>query len=167
MTGVPRRADRTERVEIAIVGGGLAGAALATRLARTGRSVTVLERMPSWRWRAAGVFASPAAVAALRRLGMSEPALAEMARPIPAMRVETPRGTTFRLTYGADQAGSLPDDMAVGFDRSRLDPALLELAASAGADVRPGSNVVGLDLVRSRLDVRAPDGSGERGSTPA
>jgi menaquinone-9 beta-reductase len=159
VTGVPRRADRAERVEVAIIGGGLAGAALATRLARTGRSVTVLERMPSWRWRAGGVFASPAAVAALRRLGVSEPALAEIARPIPAMRVETPRGTTFRLTYGADQAGSGPHDMAVGFDRSRLDPALLELATSAGADVRPGSNVVGLDLVRGRLDVRAPDGS--------
>ena len=51
--------------------------------------------------------------------------MAAVARPIPAMRVETPRGTTFRLTYGADTAGA----PAVGFDRSRLDPALLDLAS--------------------------------------
>ena len=50
--------------------------------------------------------------------------LAAVARPIPAMRVETLGGTTFRLTYGADDGG----EPAVGFDRSRLDPALLELA---------------------------------------
>jgi len=161
VTGVPRRSARPDRIEVAIVGGGPAGATLATRLARTGRSVMVLERMPAWRWRAGGVFASPAAIAALHRLGLSEQTLAQLSRPIPAMRVETPRGTTFRLTYGADESGAGPHEMAVGFDRSSLDPTLLELASSAGADVRPGWNVVGLDLGRGRLDVRAPDNSAQ------
>jgi flavin-dependent dehydrogenase len=144
-----------ERVEVAIVGGGPAGAALAARLASAGREVVVLERMPAWRWRAGGVFASPAAVAALRRLGLGEAVIAQVARGIPAMRVETPGGTTFRLTYGAEAGGA----EAVGFDRSRLDPALLDLARAAGADVRPGWTAIALDPAAARLDLRGPGGA--------
>ena len=43
---------------------------------RPGATVVVLERSPAWRWRAGGVFASPAAVAALRRAGLDEALLA-------------------------------------------------------------------------------------------
>ncbi|MEX1169907.1 MAG: FAD-dependent oxidoreductase, partial [Chloroflexota bacterium] len=81
-----------ERVEVAIVGGGPAGSALAARLAAAGRDVVVLERAPRWRWRAGGVFASPAALAALRRTGLDDEVLRTVARPVPAMRVETPAG---------------------------------------------------------------------------
>ena len=45
------------------------------------------------------------------------------------MRVETPRGAKFRLTYGDD--GSL-GPAAVGLDRGQLDPALLALAETLG-----------------------------------
>ncbi len=144
----------TERVEVAIVGGGPAGAALATELADLGHDVVVLERAPAWRWRAGGVFASPASVRALARIGLDDVALAEVARPIPAMRVETPRGTTFRLTYGADTGGP----PAVGIDRSRLDPRLLGLAADAGASVRTGWTVTGVDPAGGRVTTRHPDG---------
>ena len=133
----PGSGGAAERVGIAIVGGGPAGAVLAARLAAAGREVVVLERSPAWSWRAGGVFTSPAAVAALRRAGLDPTTLAAVARPIPAMRVETPRGTTFRLTYGTETGG----EPAVGFDRSRLDPALLDLAVNAGADVRRGWHV--------------------------
>ena len=95
----------TERVEVAIVGGGLAGAALAAMLADAGRDVLVFERQPAWHWRACGVFASPAAVAELRRLGVEERTLAEASQSIPAMRVESQAGTGFRLTYGDDGSG--------------------------------------------------------------
>ena len=129
-----RRGVTDERVDVAIVGGGPAGAVLATRLARAGVAVTVLERSATWAWRAGGVFASPAAAVALERAGLDRATLAAVARPIPAMRVETQGGTAFRLTYGTETGGR----PAVGFDRSRLDPALLDLARSAGADVRLG-----------------------------
>ncbi len=147
-------AGTVERVEVVIVGGGPAGAALATHLAEAGREVVVLERAPVWRWRAGGVFTSPAAVTALARLGLEGDDLAAVARPIPAMRVETPGGTSFRLTYGADEGGA----PAVGFDRSRLDPRLLDGARSAGASVRVGWAVGDVDLVARRVTAAHPEG---------
>ena len=143
-----------ERVEVAIVGGGPAGAVLGARLAAAGREVVVLERAPRWRWRAGGVFASPAAHSALRDAGLDDKLLRSVSRPVPAMRVETPGGTCFRLTYGADRGGP----PAVGFDRSRLDPALLEVARSNGADVRVGATVIHADLAAGVLTVRTLDG---------
>jgi len=131
-----------EQVDVAIVGGGLAGSALALALVRSGVQVTVLERQQAWRWRAGGVFSSPVTVEALRRLGMPEPTLARVARPIPAMRLETPGGAVVRLTYGAESGGP----PAVGFDRSALDPALDALAAAAGATIRRGVTVESVAL---------------------
>lgn len=147
-------AGSTERIGIAIVGGGPAGAVLAARLAQAGEEVVVFERSPEWRWRAGGVFASPAAVAALSRAGLDAATIAEVARPIPAMRVETRAGATFRLTYGADTGGP----SAVGFDRSRLDPKLLDLAADSGAEIRRGWHVTAVDPDTGRLEARSPDG---------
>jgi menaquinone-9 beta-reductase len=138
---------QTDRAEVAVIGGGPAGAVLAARLARAGRDVVLLERSAAWRWRAGGVFSSPATVAALSRAGLDPATLDAVTRPIPAMRVETPRGTTFRLTYGADTGG----DPAVGFDRSRLDPALLDLAQKAGAEVRLGATVTKVGLTSGRV----------------
>ena len=147
-----------ELVDVAIVGGGLAGCALATALARTGIDVTVLERQPSWRWRAGGVFSSPVAIEALQRVGVSEPVIARVARPIPAMRLETPGGAIVRLTYGTENGGP----PAVGFDRSSLDPVLEALAADAGATVRRGVAVEGVELAdgRAALATRIAGGPG-------
>jgi flavin-dependent dehydrogenase len=90
----------------------------------------------------------------LQRAGLDHATLATVARPIPAMRVETASGTAFRLTYGADSGG----ECAVGFDRSRLDPALLDRAAAAGVDIRRGWHVTGVDVDDRTLAGRAPDG---------
>ncbi|MDQ3127515.1 MAG: NAD(P)/FAD-dependent oxidoreductase [Chloroflexota bacterium] len=131
-------APRSEKTDVLVVGGGPAGAALAIGLARLGRHVVVVERAPAWRWRACGVFTSRATVGALARLGVAPPDLERLARRVPAMRVETAAGTTFRLTYGDD--GSLRA-AAVGLDRSALDPHLLAMAGAAGSDVRLGITV--------------------------
>jgi flavin-dependent dehydrogenase len=148
------------RVEVAVVGGGPAGATVAAHLARRGREVMLLERSPAWRWRACGVFTSPAAVTALRRVGLAEDVLRSAALPIGAMRVEAADGTAFRLTYGDD--GRL-DRSAVGFDRRVLDEAMVDLARAAGADVRTGASLTGMRMDASghRLAVRDADGPGE------
>src|SRR5439155_1617085 len=65
-----RESGMTERVEVAVVGGGLAGAAVATALARAGREAVVIERQPVWRWRACGVFCWPASGVELAGRGL-------------------------------------------------------------------------------------------------
>ena len=149
-------APRIERVEVAVVGGGLAGSAVAARLAAAGRSVVVFERAPAWRWQAGGVFASPAAVDVLARLGLGREVLEPTFRRIPAMRVESPDGEAFRLTYGDD--GSLARS-AVGFDRQALDALLETHALAGGAEIRRGANVVACDPAARRLDVRDSAGA--------
>ena len=143
-------------VDVAIVGGGPAGAVLAARLARRGRAVVLLERSAGYRWRACGVFSSPASVQELREAGLDAEALAAVVRPAPAMRVETATGTRVRLTYGDDGTLTAP---AVSFDRATLDPALLALARDAGADVRLGAAVTGVEP--GRIVVRGAAGETE------
>jgi len=142
-----------ERREVVIVGGGPAGAALAVGLARRGRDVLVLERSPAWRWRACGVFTSPVTVRALRRLGLTDGELAVVARPLPALRVETPAGNRFRLTYGNDGSTAHLRTAAVGLDRSALDPLLLEHARAAGAEVRESAAVRDVDGDEGRISL--------------
>jgi flavin-dependent dehydrogenase len=139
-------------VDVAVVGGGPAGALTAMLLADRGREVVVLERAPEWRWRACGVFASPASITSLRSLGLTEAELGSVARPVAAMRVETAGGASFRLTYGG--SGGFADS-AVGFDRGTLDPLLLERARSAGAEIRLGARVERVELAGShaRLEI--------------
>jgi len=146
----------SDRVDVAIVGGGPAGAALATLLARRGRSVVVLEARPAYRWHACGVFSGPAVRPPLEALGVDARRLGSVARDVPAMRLETPAGTTIRLTYGADRGGP----SALGFDRRALDELLLADAAAAGACVERGTRVESIELSRSRPVVRVRRGDG-------
>jgi flavin-dependent dehydrogenase len=149
------RVDRT--AEVVVVGGGPAGAAIATRLAGAGHEVFLFERFREPRWRACGVYASPRTRARLSALGLGDASLASLIRPISAMNVESVRGARCRLDYSAFGG-------ACGFDRVRLDRTLLDGAMAAGAVVREGVAVRSLEP--SRTAGHATDMSVSTGSGP-
>ncbi|WP_222263084.1 NAD(P)/FAD-dependent oxidoreductase [Modestobacter marinus] len=126
--------------EVAIVGGGFAGGALAVRLARAGLSVTVLEQSAEYRDRVRGEYMPPWGCAELNRSGLLDVVLrAEgtmAARSVP---------------YGDSMAPDVAE--AAALDTSVLVPGaagmlnlshpgacreLMDVASSAGAEVVRG-----------------------------
>lgn len=114
--------------DVAVVGGGPAGAAVATHLARAGLATLLVERSREPRWRACGVFSSPLTRQRLLDLGLPGEELRQLVAPIAGLELQTTRGTSCSLEY--------EHGPACGFDRVRLDATLLGLAARAGAQVR-------------------------------
>lgn len=112
--------------EVLVIGGGLAGAAAAIRLARAGRAVTLWERERAAAHKICGEFLSWEAQAHLAALGLDLAALGAV--PIDRVRLVTAR----------HMAEAPLGFTARSLTRRVLDAALLELAAAAGADVRRG-----------------------------
>jgi len=124
-------------VEAAIVGGGPAGAALATLLARAGRDVVLLEREPGPHDKVCGEFISGEAAAYLTALGLELTQLGA----VPIRRV--------RLAGRGQAAEAALPFTALSLSRRRLDEALLALAAEAGAQVRRGLRVRGVEAQKN------------------
>jgi FAD-dependent urate hydroxylase len=85
---------------VLIVGGGIAGLALAPMLARTGVAVEVIEREPAWRDAGTGIYLPGNAARALRALGL-EAQVASRAVEIARQRFYDHRG---RLLFEVDVA---------------------------------------------------------------
>lgn len=118
--------------DVLVIGGGLAGAALATDLATAGTDVHLIERELGPRDKVCGDFLSHEALLYLDRLGVN--ALSLGAAPIEHMRLS--RGT--RVAQAA-----LPF-AAASLSRRALDEAVLQRAGQAGAVVCRGQRVTGL-----------------------
>jgi flavin-dependent dehydrogenase len=116
-----------------VVGGGLAGGALATALAAAGRSVVLLEREAGPHDKVCGEFLSREAILYLEALGIDPVALG-------ACRIHG-----LRLSAGSGVAAVKLPFPALSLSRRVLDQALLRRAADAGADVRLGARVQSLD----------------------
>src|SRR3954467_12018254 len=124
--------------EVIIVGGGPAGAAVATHLARRGRHVVVLEGRPLAHERAAelrsGEVLSPGGQRELTRLGL------------PATGADW-RFDSFKVVRNAWPNGRPPlDRLPRGreywqLNRGRLDRALFAHARAAGAECHDGQRV--------------------------
>ena len=134
-TAVKVRADTLLGMyDVAIVGGGLAGAATATHLAEAGLRVVVLERALVYRRKACGEGLFPQGVQELERLGLLEE-LRAVSAELAGVRFHAGRFTA----TAAPPAGA-----GMGIRREALDAAVLRRAATAGAEVRRRVTVRGV-----------------------
>lgn len=120
-----------------MVGGGPAGAAAATQLARAGVAVMLLEREPTSQHKVCGEFLSGEALAYLQQLGADLQGL--NAVPLTTVRIAGRTGYIERTLPFA----------AMSLTRRCLDEHLLALADRAGVDVRRGCTVDRLERCNS------------------
>jgi flavin-dependent dehydrogenase len=124
--------SRRTQAEALIIGGGPAGAALGTLLARRGRNVEIVEQSPAMHHKVCGEFLSREAVSYVAQLGLDLGALG--AAPIRGVRLASHRSIVeCELPFAA-----------MSMTRRKLDEALLALAAREGAAVRRGRRVEAL-----------------------
>ncbi len=157
--------------DVAIVGGGPAGASCASVCARAGLRVVVLEREIFPREKVCGDCLNPACWDVLRRLGV-----AEQVRSIPHGRLDR---VEFIAIGGRTVTVELPtgDDAEIAVKRSFLDQLLLKRARALGAEVCHSAIVTALNKNKSgtwnlttagqTLTARAVIGADGRNSTVA
>jgi flavin-dependent dehydrogenase len=132
--------------DAAVIGGGVAGPALAIRLARAGRRAVLFEKEKAAHDKVCGEFISHEGARYLAGLGVSAEALGAVS--IRHVRL---------ARRGAGVAAPLPFE-ALSLSRRVLDEALLDLAALAGAEVRRGVRVKGIEQDGSGWAVRLDSG---------
>jgi geranylgeranyl reductase family protein len=126
----------SSRFDIAVIGGGPAGAAAAIQASRSGARVVVVDKAPYGRDKICGDGLTPRAVAALNELKIP----LDGAHRIDGLRMIAGKQVR-ELPWPS--GGRFPDHGAV-WPRRRLDAALIDAAMEAGADVRfdtPGEPV--------------------------
>jgi flavin-dependent dehydrogenase len=134
--------------DVIIVGGGPAGAATATALARAGVDVLVLDRARFPRAKACSEYLSPEASRVLASMGALEDVERSGAAQLAGMRVRAPDGTWMRGQFAASHGFRGFRDQGLALPRRRLDAILLDCARRTGAQIEEGARVV--DLERDR-----------------
>jgi menaquinone-9 beta-reductase len=144
--------------DVAVVGGGPAGAAAAITLARAGRQVVLLDKATFPRDKCCGDGLTSEALRLLEELGLDPGDVASW-QPVDDVVVRSPSGREVLLPLPRG-AGTF----AAVARRADLDAALIDVVRKAGVEVCEGAAVVGAaaDEERAVLDVEG----GERVTAP-
>ncbi|BDG73155.1 FAD-dependent oxidoreductase [Roseomonas fluvialis] len=141
--------------DVAVVGAGVAGLAVAALLARAGHRVTLLERFERPAPVGSGLMLQPTGLAALARLGLLEE-IAALGAPITRLHGTTDRGATvFDLDYG-DLAPGLH---AVAVHRAALHGVLWRAFAASGARIETARAIATADEQGDRILLRDSAGA--------
>jgi geranylgeranyl reductase family protein len=124
--------------DVLVVGGGPAGSAVATLLARRGHDVLLIDEARFPRDKVCGDSVSPGGWGVLEELGVAPAVRSERPHPLRGMALTAPDGTVFRGDYRGTAAPGL------ALRRATLDRLLLDAAGAAGAEVRQGTRAVDL-----------------------
>jgi 2-polyprenyl-6-methoxyphenol hydroxylase-like FAD-dependent oxidoreductase len=141
-------------MRILIVGGGIAGLAMARALELRGLSSEVVERDESWRVAGAGVFLPGNGIAALERLGLADQ-VRERGAVVTRRRLFDEHGRTF---IDFDEAG-LWADVAPPIALHRRDLHDILATGAAGTQIRFGAHVHGIEEVDGALRVTYQSGT--------
>jgi len=158
MTGYMRSGAR---LDVAIAGGGVVGAACALALARAGLEVALVEPRPAARWSAAQpdlrVYAlAPDNAALLGRLGVWPQVLAARAQPYRRMRVWDAAGGG-ELAF--DAAAMARDELGWIVENDLLVDRLWAALASAGVQLHCPSRVEAMEQDAAGVRLTLDDGS--------
>ncbi|HZQ30941.1 MAG TPA: geranylgeranyl reductase family protein [Mycobacterium sp.] len=126
----------TLRYDVAIAGGGPAGSAAAWQAAQTGARVVVLDKAEFPRDKPCGDGLTPRAVSFIQKMGLAD----EIAQYHRLNRATIFSPSRWELSF--PRRPGMPDH-GHGVPRRELDTMLLGNAASAGAEVRQGAEVLG------------------------
>src|SRR5580765_7866147 len=127
--------------DIVIVGGGLAGATLATVLARKGGKVLVLERETKFKDRVRGENMLPWGVATARRLGVLDDLVAAGGRVVPFFNMYA-AGTL--ISHRPLPETTPTREACINMYHPDLQETLLARAIKAGSEVKRGVTVQGI-----------------------
>jgi flavin-dependent dehydrogenase len=155
--------DMDERCDVAIAGGGPAGAALALLLGQAGLRVVVLERKRFPRFKPCGEFMSPECLVILRELGVRDDVGSLGCARVSGMRL-CGYGRTATGKFAAIGRAQAPLPFGWAVRRERFDAVLLRAAAATrGVEVREATAVAGLlrDSRGGVCGVRVRDRGGE------
>jgi flavin-dependent dehydrogenase len=146
--------------DVIVIGGGPAGAAVATRLAQRGHRILLLEKEHFPRFHI-GESMLPCSMPLIEQLGaMPRLRAAEFLPKFAAEFVTADGGLKRRYAFRDGLVPGAPSAYEV--DRSEFDKILLDNAAASGVEVRQGLQVVRFDLDRARgasVVARAEDGT--------